>query len=202
MTLATTADYTAITGTELPDGSPELARVELLLGYAESAVLAGAHGQLIAATTITDLVVRPYEGLVYLPQRPVRSVITVTYEGVSLTEGTGFRVQAGGDGRPALLIRLCDGRDSSWLCDVTVTYQAGWDPIPGQIIGMCVAMAKSMIDNDGGAGMASDTAGPFSSSWEDAQPSGLGLTQGQQATLDKLCGVRGPASIATVRDYP
>lgn len=199
MALANIADYEAITGTTV--AAEQVDRIERLLDLSSSAVLAGAHGQLIEQTTFTDLVCRPSDGLIYLPQRPVQSITTVAYEGETITAGTGYRVEPGGDGRPALLIRRCDGRDAAWLCDVTVSGVAGWDPIPGQIISMVVAMSSSAVENDGGTAPNQDTAGPFSSSWDDPQPAG-DLTIKQQATLDRLCGLRSPASVPTSRDYP
>lgn len=201
MALATIADYEAITGTALDDPSPERTRVERLLALSESAVLAGAHGQLIEQGTITGLVVRPSEGLVYLPQRPCVSVTEVVYEGETLDD-TGFRFEPGGDGRPALLIRRCDGRDSSWLCDVTVTYVYGWDPVPGQIIGMVVAMANSKIVNGAAAPVTAKAVGPFSASVDaaDAETPTFAVSARSQATLDALCGVLSPTSVRVVVD--
>jgi len=198
MALATIADYEAITGTTVPDGD-ETTRISRLLDLASSAVLAGAHGQTIEATTTATLTVRPYEGIGYLPQRPVTAIATVTVDGVLLTAGTDYRFESGGDGRPAKLIRRVDGRDSYWSChelDLTGV-EHGWDPVPGQIIAAVVAMTYSAATNGAQAPTTQITVGPFSRSGDaaEAQSPAMALNPSTQAVLDNLCTVRGFASI-------
>lgn len=192
--LATIADYEAITGTTVASGA-ETTRVTRLLDLASSAVLAGAHGQLIAQNTTTSLVVQPYEGIAYLPQRPIISITTVVYEGATLTTGTDYRHEPGGNGRPAKLVRRCNGHDASWLCDLTVTYIHGWAEVPGQIIGAVVAMVKSTIDNDGGSEATSETAGPYSESWDNPQQAGFALTESTADMVCALTSVKAPTSV-------
>lgn len=204
MALATTADYEAITGTTLADASPERSRVESLLAMTESAVLAGAHGQNIAQAIYTAVRLNISDGVGFFPQRPVSNVSAVWLDGVLLTAGIGYRWTPGGNRRPALLVRVVGGCDSYWPAGsvLTATYTAGWDPVPGQVKALQVSMVRSLVANDGDQPATQEGAGPFQKSWEgvEVQNANLSLTSSAQATLDRLCGLRGPSSAPIGRD--
>lgn len=200
--LATTTDYTNVTGQPVAEGDT---RIAALLELASSAVLAGAYGQNITEAIYEDQVLRPHEGYCFFPQRPVSAVESVTLGGVLLVEGTDYRWTPGGNGQRAKLIRLStEGRDSYWGYDdlPISTYTAGWNPAPGQIISIVCAMAKASVDNDGGAESNQETAGPFSESWSEPRPSGFALTASDETTLRRLCWVPGPTSVRMLADRP
>jgi hypothetical protein len=207
MALATIADYEAVTGATVPDSpSPERDRIERLLDMASSAVLAGAHGQNITETVYSAVRLNVHNGYGYFPQRPVSQVASVTCDGTLLTEGTGYRWTSGGNRLPALLIRVCDGADALWPSDavLVVSYTAGWDPVPGQVAAIVVAMARSTVANRGEQPATQEGAGPFQKSWEgiETENANMTLTASAKATLDRLCGLRGPASVPVGRDQP
>lgn len=220
MALASTEDYTLRTGTAL-SGDLET-RVAALLASAESAVLAAAYGQTIESAAF-DVIARPYEGILYLPQRPVTditSVAVVNADGseTDLTEGTDYRWEAGGNGRPAVMIRRFGGRDTWWgraanavgwinsgdESEIHVVGVAGWDPAPPQIVGICVAMVKAVIDNSGGPAPTQKTVGPFSASFDaaEARSATMAVTPSDQKIIDRLCKLRTPTSVPVVRSAP
>lgn len=221
--LATIADYEMITGQSVADGAPTT-RVEGLLELASSALLAGAHGQDITSTTHTNVVLRPFEGVAYFPQRPVTAVASVQVRDAegnlsTLTANTDYRFEAGGCGRPAKLIRRRYGRDdwfgtatvvlgfdpvSTSEAEVVVTYTAGWDPIPGPIIAATVALVVSTMANGGGQPTTSETAGPFSESYDTAevQSPSMALTPATQKMLDGYCKAQGASSVPMATGAP
>lgn len=197
--LASIDDYAAVTGAYPAD----TARVARLIELASDAVLARAHGQQIISATVTSTV-RPYEGAAYLPQRPVTAIESVVVDGVTL-DSDRYRFEPGGNRRPALLYRRHAGRDVWWDCgELTVTYTAGWDPVPGQIIGVVVAMSKGVSDTGGSAPIIQESTGPFQVSVSAAavQTPDMALTESAQSIIDALCSVTGPASVAIGRDQP
>jgi hypothetical protein len=195
--LASIADYTAITGRTVADGD-ETTRIERLLELASDAILAGAHGQTITTGTTTDLTCRPYDGVIYLPQRPVTAVTAVSIDGVDYASDA-YRFTPGGDRRPAMLLRRSNGRDVPWpdCVEVQVTYDHGWDPIPGQIIAATVAMASAVVRNAGGPARIQEGTGPFTAGFAtfDLQSSTMNLSGPTRSLLDQLCGVTVPASV-------
>lgn len=214
MALATIADYEAITGTTVPASpSPIRTRIQLLLDMSESAVLAGAHGQLIAEDTYTDETLRPFEGVAYFPQRPVSDVASVAVIEADGTETAltddDYRYEPGGNGRQAKLIRRIGGRDAWWsVAELVVTYTAGWDPIPGQLVGMQVAMVIGTMGSGGQpiASSHSETAGPFSETdtYEatEIRQANYALTPSDQVILNRLCKVKGHTSVPVAASAP
>lgn len=209
-TLATIADYEALTGETLT--TAEQARVWHLIEMASDAVLAGAHGQTITSAAHTAEVLYPHDGVVYFPQRPVTAVSAVSVNGTALT-ANDYRWTAGGDRLPAKLVRRVNGYDSFWgygwsnawgEVAVTVTYVAGWVTVPGQIRSAVCAMAKGAIVNAGGPRQASASVGPFSASYDlgDAQSSAMTLTPAVRAMLDRTCGVDAVGAVGTPRGTP
>jgi hypothetical protein len=193
VSLASVADYETVTGVTVGEDS---GRIERLLDLASAAVLAEAHGQLIVATEDTEEIVYPYEGVGRLSQRPVTAVGSVVVDGETL-DTDEYRWTPGGNRRPAYLIRRSNGYDCSWSCrEMTVTYSHGWDPVPAQIIVAVVNMVKGVIDLGGGGEVASKSNGPFSVTFvEGSQVNDLRVAGPVKSTLDRLCGVPGPASV-------
>lgn len=198
MTLATTVDFETITGRCLDVG--QKARVQTLLGLAESTVLASVSPQLIAAGSTADLVVEPVGGAIYLPQRPVRAVTSLTVGGddVSLDD---IVIEPGGRGRPARIL-MADG--SAITDTAVVSYTHGWETVPGNVVGMVVAIADAAFEHGSQAAPTQRTAGPFSESRDpgSVQAPGLSLTDAQRAELKALCGVRHPGSVPVGSDRP
>ena len=191
MALAGIEDYIAITGC-VRDAS----RVSRLLDLAESAVLAGAHGQQIVRGTTTNLVVEPYDGFIWLPQRPVVEVLSLIIAG-ELVDPSTYQVMPGGDRRPAVIIPVAGHR---FTAAATVSYTHGWDPVPGQIIAAVVAMASGVIANAGGQPVRQEGAGPFQISLDAGQAPDMSLSPSTRQVLDRLCGVDGAASVPVYRD--
>lgn len=194
--LASIDDYQDLTGQVV--AAEDEVRITRLLGFASEAVLAGAHGQTIEQSTTTDLICRPYEGVVYLPQRPVTAVTSVSVGGVTV-DPSGYRFTSGGNRRHAKLIRRVTGGDSCWAdcLEVTVTYVHGWATIPGPIISAVVNMASSVVANAGGPAVAQEGTGPFSTTFAtfDLQSSTMSLSGPTKSVLAALCGVDQMASV-------
>lgn len=199
MTLATTTDFEVITGQTLADG--EQVRVARLLELAEGLVLAGAHGQNITSQTYTDATLYGHEGAFLFPQRPVSAVSAVEVDGVTYTSDD-YRFTPGGDRRPALLIKRVSGADVPWgWHEATVTYTAGWTAVPAAIVTAVVATAKGIYQGSAATVTHETAAG----SYVETYPSNsLALLAGKlppatQKVLDRLCGVRHPASVEIQR---
>ena len=192
--LAGIDEYEAGTGSlETPDP----ARIRLLLGWASDAVLARAHGQNIISQTYEDAVLYNYDGRFYFPQRPVTAVASVVVDGETI-DPTGYRFTSGGNGRPALLIRRSEGRDSTWGCpEATVTYTAGWDPIPGQLVAAVVATAHGTVNGSDATIQSITPEGQAIPSYPSAVLASLTmkLQPSVCAVIDALCKVDGPASV-------
>jgi hypothetical protein len=208
--LASTADFEAITGQTL-DG-PTTARVLRLLEFASDAVLASAHGQTIAQATTTD-VLRASEGVFYFPQRPVDPTSVVMVMNDITVDPSMYRVEPGGYGHPAKLIRRFYGGDYRWgqvagfpwdqfpgrypyvgrrpEAEATVTYTHGWDPVPGQLVAAVVAMANGVFTGRGGGQeVRSQAAGSFSETLTAPQTANFAILADTQAIIDRLCKVK------------
>lgn len=200
--LASIDDYADLTGQVV--AAEDEPRILRLLDLASDAMLAGAHGQDIVASTTTGLICRPFEGIIYLPQRPVVSVDDVSVNGTGYSPDD-WRFTPGGNGRPAELIRRANGGDVPWCDDieVSVTYSHGWDPVPGQIIAATVAMAAAVVRNAGGPALVQEGIGPFTASFAtfDLQSSTMNLSGPTRSLLDKLCGCRVASSVLIGRRH-
>lgn len=197
MGLVSTDDWAVITGSE------ETAQVARLLEMASDAVLANAHSQNILEQTYTDVELGQFEGVYYFPQRPVSAVASVSVAGV-VVDPSGYRWTPGGDRRPATLIRQLFGYDTYWSWDprygfdivdslpapsVVVTYTAGWESVPGQIVAAIVSMVSQTISNGFGPSMTLERVAGYEGKWEPGQTPDLGISSSTQAVLDQLCGV-------------
>lgn len=217
--LASTDDFQAITGQTL-DGSG-LTRVSTLLGFASDAVLASAHGQEIVQSESTETL-RQFDGVFYFPQRPVAAVSLVEINGLTVDPSL-YRWEAGGNRRPAKLIRRYLGSDYRWgevaeypwaefpgrypylgrtlEAEATVTYTHGWDPIPGQIIGAVVAMVAGVMETGGGTRVSSEANGTWQAAYETGQASDFSVSDSTRKLLDRLCGVDGFAFVPAKVDH-
>lgn len=196
--LASIDDYTTITGSAPADP----VRVGRLLEMASDAVLAGAHGQAIVSAERTATV-RLFDGIAYLPQRPVTGVAEVSDHTGTVIDPTGYRWEQGGDRRPARLVRRTNGIDDYWTVpELTVTYTAGWARVPGQVVAAVVAMVVDALASGGGPALVQESAGPFSATVAEPQLPNLSLTPSTVVLLDQLCGVDGPSSVPIARDLP
>lgn len=135
------SDYQTHTGqTVAPE---EAARVQDLLETSWDELLAGAHGQAILSATYTAVTIYNRNGRFWFPQRPVTNVASVVVDGVTLTANTDYRLEVGGQGRPALLVRRINDRDAVFHCpEATVTYTAGWETLPTPLRAVVCTMAK------------------------------------------------------------
>ena len=200
MTLATLDDYANLTGTVVAEADED--RIEALLAMASDAVRLEAQ-QTIEEATYEDVVLFPWEGIAYFPERPVTAVGSVTVNlGLTdekvLTEAD-YRWTPGGKGRPAMLIKQFAERDDYWRVGdrLTVTYDAGWETVPAPLIAAVVAMTKSIVDRQGGQAVVSTTTGPFSVTYDtmDRQSSTLALSPAALAVVRRLCHVPRFASV-------
>lgn len=197
--LATTADYEALTGQTLDDA--ELVRVSRLLELASEAVLARAHGQNITPQTYTDATLYGHEGAFLFPQRPVTAVASVEVNGTTYTSDD-YRFTPGGDRRPAQLIRRVSGRDAAWgWHEATVTYTAGWETVPAQIIAATVAVARGAYMGSADTVLTATAAGALVPEYPGSNLNlvAMKLTPAVQAVVDQVCGVRAPSSVELIR---
>jgi len=97
-------DYRTTTGQVV--APEEAARVQDLLDASWEELLIGANGQNLVTTTYTAATLYNRDGRFWFPQRPVTAVSSVVVDGVTLTVNTDYRWEAGGNGRPGLLIRV------------------------------------------------------------------------------------------------
>lgn len=192
--LATVDFYETVTGSCADRG-----RVEALLAAASDAVRSET-GQTISAATSTNVTLFNYEGTFYFPQRPVRSVTSVTIDG-EVVDPESYRWEAGGNGFHARLIALdADGNDTDFEAPKAVaTYAHGWTAIPGDIAVAVALMVKGVVDSGGGARVTQHAIEGFSESFEGGPNPDMSLTDSMRSTLKRRCGVPRFASIQTGR---
>jgi len=193
-TLASIDDYEALTGSL---ETPDVARVRRLLELASDAVLARAHGQNIISQDYEDVVLYNHDGRFWFPQRPVTEVASVVVDGETI-DPSGYRFTPGGDGRPALLIRRCEGRDASWHCpEATATFTAGWTPIHGQLVAAVVATAHGAYNGSDATTQTVTPDGQAISSFPSVSLAALTMKLQPSVckVIDDLCKVDGPASV-------
>lgn len=193
-TLASIDDYEALTGSL---ETPDVARVRRLLELASDAVLARAHGQNIISQEYEDVVLYNHDGRFWFPQRPVTNVASVVVDGETI-DPSSYRFTSGGDGRPALLIRRCEGRDVSWHCpEATATFTAGWDPIHGQLVASVVATAHGAYNSSDATTQTVTPEGQAISSFPSVSLAALTMKLQPSVckVIDDLTKVDGPASV-------
>lgn len=206
MTLATIDDYELLTGTTV--AGADRARVERLLAVASDQLLGApeAFGQEIAAGT-TTAVLRPIEGVIRFPQRPVTAVTSVTVDGTVLAANTDYRWTPGGDGQHAYLIRRRSGVDGWWESDepeVSVAWAHGWSTIPDRVVAAVVAMVHGVVRTpaeDIDVQSRSETVAGYqiADTYAEGRGDGTRIPGNARSMLERLCGVPGPVSVPTVR---
>ena len=126
-----------------PLSEAETARVDALIADASAEVRAYT-GQLITAGTST-VTLPVTSGRVNLPQRPVVDVLAINGEPVDDPDLAG----------PVLR--------GVYGCEVTVTYQHGYDEVPGDIVSVVAAMVLRGLATQPGAPLYSrETIGEYS----------------------------------------
>lgn len=163
----------------------DLARAEALLADVSAAVRAYT-GQEFTAGTSTDQLVRPRNGIVRLPQRPVTAVGTVT----DLNANTLFytwlqddRVEVSGNVPDSFAFE-------PWRNGITrvfVTYDHGYEEIPGDIIAVvCQIAARALGRSPDEAGVTQESIAGYSYTIGTAAGSGpLGMLPDERAVLDR-----------------
>lgn len=111
----------------------------------------------------------------FLPERPVTSVTSVTVEGVVYSAATDWTLY--GD---SLLTSSGKGRWSFWPEFMTVTYSHGYASAPQDIRGVVLSAAARIVGNPGGN--TSWTVGGVSYA---GGGSAGGFTPDEQSTLDR-----------------
>lgn len=206
--LADVTDYQQILGISDADVAGDASvRIGRLLVLASASVLARAHGQRIIEGTDTAIVLRPQDGLVVFPQRPVTAIGPVIYQGQVIPaagvdpSAFGYRWTPGGDGQQAFLVRVVNGFDRGWRDPVTVTYTHGWADIPEQIIAATVFTAQSALvqgDDQGGVVIA-DAIDDYQRTFQAGRPGLLPIPDWLADQIDTIVGLQGPTSVQAVR---
>ena len=138
-------------------GNTPDAVVAYLIEKAE-AVVAKYLGSAVEKETVTDEV---YDGTsmptLWLRSRPVIAITSVTELGTALSAGTGYLIYENGR-----LVRMSgEYTKSTWAWQpqsVTVTYEAGYDPVPADIGHVATGLAGRMFEQ-GAANAAISTPG-------------------------------------------
>lgn len=129
--LITSQDIETRLGRPLSDA--EMVRVDALIADASAEVRAYT-GQLVTAGTST-VTLPVVGGRVTLPQRPVNAVVAVDGDPVTEPDIVGPTLRG------------------LWACEVTVTYEHGYDQVPDDIVSVVAAMVLR--------GLATSPAGPL-----------------------------------------
>ena len=142
-------------------------RAELLLNIATGAIQEFTQQRLERATSTVTLY--PDRFTVFLPERPVVSVRSVMYNNLNFM---GWRLTEAG-----LVHR-------SWPGPVQVTYVHGYDPIPWDVKGVCLDVARRGLTNP--EGFVQKTVGDVSVSHgaHSGLAVGLQLADREKETLD------------------
>lgn len=142
-------------------------RAELLLNIATGAIQEFTHQRLERATSTVTLY--PNRFTVFLPERPVVSITSVTYENVAVA---GWTLTEAGIVHRA------------WPGPVKVTYTHGYLPIPFDIKGVCLDVARRGLTNP--EGFVQKTVGDVSVSHgaHSGLAVGLQLADREMQTLD------------------
>jgi hypothetical protein len=110
-----------------------------------------------------------------LPEYPIVEVSSVELDGIEL-DVLGYEVWDYG-----IINRRWSGRWWSYHT-ITVTYSHGWDPIPGDIKGVCLELASRMMTNSTGSQQIS--IGSYSEAWA------LGGSSRESSPLSRLDSYR------------
>lgn len=158
--LATVDDLEAVVG---PVADPT--RATRLLEMA-SAVAERWCRRTFAVVTTATVVIRSYDGELWLPNPPVLDVISVTPSGASPLSIDDYTWSTDGQ------ITLTSGLWAS--TPYTAVYDRGYDPVPDNVVAVVCAMAGRVLAAPLGA--ANLGTGPFTTGLRDDIGTGIGLT--------------------------
>lgn len=169
--------------------APEIIAVDQALGYASGAIRRFTR-QTLSLVTDDEVVLRgAYGRKLVLPERPVVDVTALSvagrvvatrmytlvgdelWNGPALSQiGNAAEFEAGGWGTPAV--------------DVAVTYSHGFDPVPDEVVGICVGMVMRYTANPTGVLVGGETIGGYSYTLTaPASPSAYYLTDDEKEIL-------------------
>lgn len=116
-----------------------------------------------------------------LPELPVTNVTAVVCDGTPLMHGIDYTWSPSG-----MLTRL-DGVWPRRARAVTVTYDHGYDPVPGVARAVCLQVAARLWLSPAGAQIAGERAGSWSVTYRPVgSGSGIELTDYERRLLDQL----------------
>lgn len=196
MALATLDDFEARLGRAVTAAEED--RATALLEDASAAVQAYT-GQAIATTEYTTFRIQARNGTLRLPQSPVTEVVAVTdVDGneIDFTWDHGQVVNLSGLGYGLNGFEVEPFRNRRPFVDVT--YTAGYDTVPGDIVAVVCQMAMRAFGiTPTNAGMQSESIAGYSYSIGSAAASGaVGLLPVEREVLDRYRVVGGTAYMA------
>lgn len=179
MAYATVEQLQTLMGRDTPFSEAETAKAQLLLTIA-TGMIDAETGQTLEHGAVTSELDGTGTTVLLLPRWPVTAVSSVTViddldeAPKTLVEDDDYRWSSYG----RLRRRRC-----RWPCierAVEVVYTAGWDPIPDDVVGICLRLAQAGWDNFGG--LESERLGDWSAKY--AVP-GMRFTTSDLATLGR-----------------
>jgi hypothetical protein len=184
--LAAISDVEALVGRDFSSG--ESARAETLLEMASGIVRGwtGQHLEYVANDTVD--VTADVDGDLWLPERPVVAVISVTVDGTVLAASAYEWFPSG------QLVRGWSWWSSS---PVTVVYSHGFQTIPSDIVYVVADMVRAAMFGPA-PGLRAASVDDVNVQWNDSAPAGLMLTAEHERRLRRFRRV--PTSIPVLSD--
>lgn len=181
MSFATPAELETFLGYTVPDD-----RAQLMLDLATAAIQRYAR-QTFALVEDDTLTLRGSWGdTLWLPQRPVVAVTSITVDGI-LAPATTYTWTTDGkvtlDTDPSWIVNLAETNDGYWGGDdvlVVVVYDHGQD-VPDDVKGICLGVAARLIGNAASAGIVQETIGAYSVTYDRAAQ--VALTDDEKTAL-------------------
>lgn len=182
-------------------GSPDAAataRINTALEIASAAIRTKTKQQITVITETITFEVWNTEFV--LPESPVTAIQSLTIDSVDIP---AYDPQASSQlgaytwSPPGASIRILGGwrgygvsawggiGGTAWVrpAVVTLTYTHGWNPIPRDLAGVCLSVAKRLYDNPSGGEVQSETLGSWSVQY--AQPTGTGFSAYEDEILSR-----------------
>lgn len=159
-------------------GDSELARIDLQVKLA-AAYVRRRSGQTITLVEDDELVVDGTgDSLIFLPERPVVDVSTVSVDGEVWDVGDDFEWSE----RRGKLVSLRGCWPRGWR-NIAITYSHGYAVVPLDIQGLVYGLARRALDNPSGQSIRSETLGAYSVTYENLVG---GLSTAEQTIIDEL----------------
>lgn len=143
---------------------------------AATGLIEDATGQSLIESTDTVEIRPTYSRTLVLPRWPVTEITSVVVSEETLVVDTDYTWESAG-----LLNRV----SGCWDEPVTVTYTAGWDPIPASVKGLVLEIASGSWGNVGAK--KSEKIGDYSVAWA---REGMSLTTMDRKTLGRYSSNR------------